>query len=443
MSAHEFDPHISVEPEPIASVRNPDYCIRSIEIENLNRTVNTPLKVVSGDGITENEFNHYSNEIPNPIFESARTVQSPDSWGGLEKYLTVYSANERNRSLREFFKIKNKKFWEKSDTTLSLSFPRNPFEQQKFKSMNFEGLDEDSYMFLLNFIYSNSSTFVLVPDIKIDSNDFVTEYLRIIDYGVKIFQDLNNKPIFVPLPIAASQAVSIKILKHYKEKGYSNIWINFNNKSCDSDFSTNLRSNKQLIDKYMAGLDVVLYCSHIKKEILPHLQDTRVASSDILTQFFGIDFIGVKRFGGGRPISDTPEDLANEALKNNFPSVEEYKVACENNATRLFSPTTYYCHNLNEYPDSVEFDASLLTNPVHNKIANSLQLHKEVESVKSFVEEHSDLSITNRPLRHYLQQKRMILENASIRDAIIPKIITTTLSDHVSKDISKDLSELI
>lgn len=430
MSAHDFDPHISVESEPIASVRNPDYCIRSINLENLRITVDTPFKIISGDGVTENDLKHYSKKISNPIFESARTIQLADSWNGLGKYLKDYSAKERNKSLRAYFKIKSKNFWEKSNTTLSLSFPRDPFEKHAFKKSTFEGLDEDSYVFLLNFIYSNSSTFVLVPDIKIDSNEFVSRYLDIIDMSVKTLSDWNNKAIFVPLPIYISQKVSIKILRHYRKQEYSNIWINFNNNSCDSEFSANLRSTKHLIDRYMSGLDVVLYYSHIKKEIRPHLHDTEVASSDILTQFFGADFIGIKRFGGGRnPYGDDPEHLAVEALKNNFESIEAYKNARENNTTRLFSPTTYYYHNLNEYPESTDFDISLLFDATHNKLANNLLLHEEVESVKSFVEEHSDSSITNRPLKRYLQQKRMILENSSIRDAIIPKSIPITLSE--------------
>ncbi len=37
MSAVDFDPHISVE--PVANVKNPDYCIRAINLENLRKTI--------------------------------------------------------------------------------------------------------------------------------------------------------------------------------------------------------------------------------------------------------------------------------------------------------------------------------------------------------------------------------------------------------------------
>ncbi|ETA68462.1 hypothetical protein MettiDRAFT_1933 [Methanolobus tindarius DSM 2278] len=430
MSVLEYDSHITIEEEPIAEVRNPDYCVRSIELENIGKKLDTPFKILSGDGVTETELNHYSTALSNPIFESARFLQAPISWAGLEKYLTEYSSHKRNQSLRDFFKIKNKQFWDKSLTTLSLSFPRNPFEKQSFKTVEFGGLDDDSYLYLLNFIHANSSAFVLVPDIKIETNDFVSTYLEKIDFSVKILSDINSKPIFVPLPLTASENVTVKILQHYKQNKYSNIWINFNDKPCDSNFSADLRSTKQLINKYMDGLSVVLHCSHIKRGILPHLQDTQVASSDVLTQFFGADFIGVKRFGAGRnPYADDPEHLAQEALKNNFDTIEQYQQAKEDSATRMFDPTTYYYHNLDEYSYSTDFDMTLLRDRTHNKIVNDLLIHGEVESVKKYVEENADTSITSRPLKKYLQQKKMIQENLLIKDALIPKTIAPTLSD--------------
>ncbi|AKB27889.1 hypothetical protein MSSIT_1170 [Methanosarcina siciliae T4/M] len=345
MSALDFDPHISVEKPYIAHVRSPDYCVRTINLENISRTIETPFKVFPGNDVNKLNFSDYSSDTKNAIFESARTIQQTSTWMTLDKCLTEMGATQRNKKLRDIFKI-SKKFWENSLTTLSLTFPRNPFEKQEFAKNTFEGLDENSYIFLLNFIYSNSSAFVLVPDIKIKPESSITRYLEIIDFSVRQLSEWNNKPIFVPLQIDLSKRNLTQILTHYKNNNYSNICINFNNHPCDSDFSANLRSIKQIIDNYMNGLDVVLYYSHLKKEITPHIHDTKVAASDILTQFLGADFIGTERFGGSRNSnSDDPEYIESQALKNNYSSIEEYEQALMYHSTRLFSPKTYYLNS--------------------------------------------------------------------------------------------------
>ena len=428
MSAVDFDPHISVE--NVANVKNPDYCIRAINLENLRKTIETPFKIISGDGVDITSFKHYSSQIPNAIFENARFLQGPNSWKALEKYLTELPATQRNNKLRTFFKI-DKRLWDNSLTMLSLTFPRNPFEMHTFSTTTFGGLDEDSYIFLLNFIYSNSSAFVLVPDIKIKSNSFVMRYLEIVDFSVKQLSEWNNKPIFVPLQIDLSERNLITIISHYKEREYSNIWINFSNHPCDSDFSANLRSIRQLIDKYMYGIDVVLHYSHIKQEIQPHVHDTKVAASDILTQFSGADFIGVKRFGGMyNPQANDPDYIELQASKNNFNSVDEYKQAINFHSSRLFNPNTYYYHNIDCYPEGLDIDTSLLTDKAHNKLTNSMLLYKEVETTKAFVEENAtNSSITNRPLRDYLNKKSMLRDNESIRNSIMPKQVQSTLVD--------------
>ena len=428
MSALDFDPHISVEKPYIAHVKSPAYCVRAINLENISRTIETPFKVFPGNEVNKLNFSDYSSDAKNAIFESARTVQLTSTWMTLEKCLTEMGATQRNKKLREIFKI-SKKFWENSLTTLSLTFPRNPFEKQEFSKSTFEGLDENSYIFLLNFIYSNSSAFVLVPDIKIKQDSSITRYLEIIDFSVKQLSEWNNKPIFVPLQIDLSKRNLTQILTHYKNNKYSNIWINFNNHPCDSDFSANLRSIKQLIDNYMNGLDVVLYYSHLKKEITPHIHDTKVAASDILTQFLGADFIGTERFGGTHNSnSNDPEYLESQALKNNYSSVEEYKQALMYHSTRLFNPKTYYYHSLNCYPEEIDADKFLNSKKVHYKLKNSMLLYQEVENTKIFIQETTtDPSQTKKQLKEYLNKKSMIKENEVIRNSIIPQRIQATL----------------
>jgi len=166
MSVLDFDPHISVD--DIINVKNPDYSIRAIELENLRKTIETPIKIISGDDVDKTSFNRYSSHIPNAIFESARSVQSSAGWISLEKYLTELPGTKRNNKLRNFFKI-NRKLWDNSLTTLSLTFPRNPFEKHEFLNKTFGGFDEDSYIFLLNFICNYSAQTKIRPKYSIFS----------------------------------------------------------------------------------------------------------------------------------------------------------------------------------------------------------------------------------------------------------------------------------
>lgn len=150
MSAVDFDPHISVE--PVANVKNPDYCIRAINLENLRKTIDTPFKIISGDDVDITSFKHYSSQIPNAIFENARFLQDPKSWKALEKYLTELPATQRNNKLREFFKI-DKKLWDNSLTMLSLTFPRNPLKCIRFQQQLLGGLMRiATFSFSISFI---------------------------------------------------------------------------------------------------------------------------------------------------------------------------------------------------------------------------------------------------------------------------------------------------
>ena len=80
-----------------------------------------------------------------------------------------------------------------------------------------------------------------------------------------------------------------KVINHYRKKKYSNIWINFDTEPCNLAYSESLRYIRQSIKNNFKSMDVVLYSSHIGKEINPNIRDTKVAASDILTQFNGAD----------------------------------------------------------------------------------------------------------------------------------------------------------
>ena len=45
---------------------------------------------------------------------------------------------------------------------------------------------------------------------------------------------------------------------HYKSRGYSNIWINFDAKSCHGMYASRLRTIIHLIDRILENPDVTL-----------------------------------------------------------------------------------------------------------------------------------------------------------------------------------------
>ena len=58
MSARDFDPHISVE--RISHAKDGDYFIKQIEVEHLRRKIQTPFKILAGNGINEQDVRYYS-----------------------------------------------------------------------------------------------------------------------------------------------------------------------------------------------------------------------------------------------------------------------------------------------------------------------------------------------------------------------------------------------
>ena len=98
-----------------------------------------------------------------------------------------------------------------------------------------------------------------------------------------------------------------------------------------------------LIDKILENPDVTLYFSHIKKEILPNIQEDKATASDILTQFHGADFIGTDREPWRRSqVNGNNDDAARElASKHNFASKEDYLEAHAFHKHRIFDPARW------------------------------------------------------------------------------------------------------
>jgi hypothetical protein len=418
MSARDFDPHISVE--RITHAKDGDYFIKQIEVEHLRRKIETPFKVLTGNGINEQDISSIPGLPAQPFFEYQKFVSNIRSWVALHNILTEKSSSERIQGLDSFFNIK-KRTWDSALTTVSLVFPKNPFVAFSAGSdearKTFPGLDENSYICLLDYLHSASKAFVLCPDVRLEKRDDIStaQYLAFVDQSISIIMDRNNKPIFAPLHIDLSKKNLEEVLLHYKSRGYSNIWINFDAKSCHGMYSSRLRTIIHLIDRILENPDVTLYFSHIKKEILPNIQDDKVAASDILTQFHGADFIGTDREPWHPVQTDWNNDdaLRELASKHNFASKEEYLAAHALHKHRIFDPESYYYRNLDHYSQKLPIASStLLQDNAVNQFLNSALMHFEVERTKDSMGEMQSV-------KKYLKTKAAIRENPELMEDIV------------------------
>jgi hypothetical protein len=417
MSAREFDPHISID--PITHAKDGDYFIKQIEIEHLRRKIETPFKILAGNGINEEDVSSVSGMIAQPFLEYQKFVTDIRSWNSLYHLLNE-AGPDRVHGLDSFFNIK-KRMWNSALTTVSLVFPRNPFKEFSTitdgKKRTFPGLDENSYICLLDYVHSASKAFVLCPDVRLEKREDIntTQYLAFVDQSIKVLMDRNNRPIFAPLHIELSKKNLETILSHYKSLGYTNIWIDFDAKTCHGTYSSRLKTIIHLIDKIMGNSNTTLYFSHIKKEILPNIQENRAAASDILTQFYGADFIGTDREPWRRPQVDWNNDdaLRELASKHNFSTKEAYLEAHVLHKHRIFDPDSYYYLNLDHYPQSLPISSStLLKDNAVNQFLNSTLMHLEVERTKQTISE-------TKSLKKYLNTKAAIQENPDIMDNIV------------------------
>jgi hypothetical protein len=418
MSARDFDPHISVE--RISHAKDGDYFIKKIEVEHLRRKIETPFKILAGNGINEQDIHSISDLPSQPFLEYQKFVSSIRSWVALHTILTEKSSSERVQALESFFNIK-KRTWESALTTVSLVFPKNPFVPFSAGSdearKTFPGLDETSYICLLDYIHSASKAFVLCPDVRLEKRNDISPagYLSFVDQSIKILHDRNSKPIFAPLHIELSKKNLEEVLTHYKAQGYSNIWINFDAKSCHGMYASRLRTIIHLIDKILENPDVTLYFSHIKKEILPNIQDDKVAASDILTQFHGADFIGTDREPWHLVRTDwnNDDEMREVASKHNFASTEEYKTAHAFHKHRIFDPDSYYYRNLDHYPMELPIASStLLQDNAINQFMNSALMYFEVERTKGSIGEIQSV-------KKYLKGKEAFRENPGLMEDIV------------------------
>lgn len=410
----EFDPHISKQILTKAKDCSV-YVVKETEIEHLNKKIKTPYKVLEGKQINNEHAAQLTKNIEKPIFESGTYVARYRSWTKLY-YLLEEAEETQTGGLDNFFGLR-KKMWDSALTTVSLVFAKNPFEKNVFDTKegikHLQPLDMDSYDSLLDYIDAASKFLILSPDIRIKGREktiTVDDYIKFVDHSIKVLSEFNKKPIFAPLQIHLSQRNLRKILVHYKKQKYTNIWVNFNANNIGGTYFSRLKTLHRHIDKIMGLENVTLYFSNIKKEINPHIKDEKVVGSDILSQFFAADFIGVNR-EPLRIIDENQDERINELImKGEFESRKDYDDSLKYHKSRILDPESYYYYNIDKYPHKINIDKNLNLDDVQiNKLVNSILIHSEVERTKNFVE-------NKKIIKPYVKNKKALEETKIIND---------------------------
>lgn len=403
----DYDPHINIE--PVTQARDGQYMVKEVEIEHSPIGIlETPLKIVDANNVNENLANFVKEDMNTPIFENWKFINQLKSFNKLYEIIEE-PEEDQIRSLDKFFNLR-KKVLDQSFTTLSLSFQRNPFESHKFSKGSSNPISSDGYNFLLDYLHSASSAFVLVPDINMDESFKINDYLLYIDESVNILSDFNNKPIFVPVPIKLNKNEFEKILKHYKYQGYTNLWVNFQASQISSTQFTRLRYLMRNVEKQIHLERSTLYFSHIRKEVNRHPLDIKTVASNAIAPFVGCDFLGISReppVGGGTNKSD-----ADYVEMYGLNDVNELKHMRLLNRNRLFDPETYYYYNIENYPHKLSLPEKLLMNDDFNRIINCKILDSEINLSKNYVKD-------NKSINGYVKQKKAFTEDKELSNSII------------------------
>lgn len=410
----DYDSHINID--PIVESRDGYYIIKEVEIEHSKLgKLETPFKIIDGKNINEESANEVKKIIKKPIFESWNHVYQRRNFDALYNIIenpTQDHTKDQIRELDTLFRLK-KRMWKDSFTTVSLVFQRNPFQVNKFDGGTSQPLTDDGYKFLLDYIHSASSAFALVPDIIMSESFNLDNYIKYVDDAVSILSDFNSKPIFVPVPIKLTSDGFEKLIKNYRYKGYTNLWVNFNASQISSTQYTRVRFLLRNVRKHLHIENTALYFSHICKEVNRHILDKQTVASNAMAPFFGSDFLGINREprGGGEMDEEAEK---NYLAKNKFKNKRELEKARLVNRTRIFDPSSYYYVNANLYSNNLPIPSiNNHTTVDHiNRLINSIILNKEMDNARKQIEGH-------KLVKEYTKNKAAFKDKPDILDNIL------------------------
>ncbi|MFH1452176.1 MAG: hypothetical protein ABIF88_03315 [archaeon] len=246
----------------------------------------------------------------------------------------------------------------------------------------------------LHYYYSFSKNILLIPNVTThytpldDEGKWVAknkvqiialkEYIRLVDELYEFFEQMNNKPLFVPISLKFSIEEIKELIEYSLKKERYYFWIDFESAPADlsnaiiggklGQINSLLRSSKYF-DK------IVVFATNVKREIKSNSKDDRSPSSDVLGMICGANIVGVDRdpVRGFNPKSELEQK-----------KIIEHK-------SRFFDESTYYYNIKREQKPDI----------CSNVTSNSLKLAEEFNKQREHFLEKGEIE-------NYLKNKEMI-----------------------------------
>lgn len=287
---------------------NQDFLMKTIDIPNTSKKL-----WQTNQNLKENKL----------IFEKTKTIKSFE-----DMKLLLNEADDKK--INSFF---DKKTWlDHTFTIFHATLKFNPYKYVK-KLSEIEGF--------WHYYYTYSRDALLIPNIvrdrtPYDENKFqkkeeiisFDEYIKFVDELYQFFQQMNNKPIFVPISLRFNITEIKKLVEYYLSKEYFYYWIDFESRPADPSNSAiyaKIRQINMLLRDSKQFNKCVLFVTNLRREIISNLKDDNSPASDILGSLCGANIVGVNR----------------DPTKY-FPEMKDKPLKVIQHKARLFDPNSYY-----------------------------------------------------------------------------------------------------
>lgn len=337
MSQIEF--HTSVE-DVIESEDIPGFSIKKVNLGKNDFW--TPLRTVylSTDLQSTYRKSILQTKEKSAMFEANRVIYMDKSYDAINTAIQESDDEKIKRCLKVNEDLS------RENISIPLSFSTLPYLKM---GENYEELLDylhafSSILFVPNVMYGKAKT-------KMEYN--ANEFCSYVDNVLKIFKERNAKPIFVPFNIDYKKQTRDKIIAHYRKKGYTNIWIDFQGKGFTKNIIAKMRTLQRLINKEFGknAHNVVIYLANIRKTPREAPDDYRITPSDFIGAFSYGDVIGAPWKGKGFVLYQKPNE--NEAYweKKGYNTKREYDRAKFMRDCSIFEDLSYYYL----YPNKIHF----------------------------------------------------------------------------------------
>ena len=436
-----FDPHISIQKVTPADDHH-QYVIKEYSDFGGFKDVVTPLKAMDMGGLTNDTKGFYTTKSPVMLIERAFCVDDAGKWNKINEIIED-DLND-TKKFTELLKLKPTACKELPNVMAfpSIVFSSNPFKdrtlvwpdkkrslkgKKRFHVKRYPALDKGHFETFLQNLYAYSEGMVFVPDIAMRKVQKVAhrvpgmtvtctvdDYLNIVTNFTDILSARNKKPIFLPIqPTFTSKAIE-KILTHYREKGFSNIWIDFTGGEVYHRRLAGLRSILNRLNATFGKNGYVVYYSHLKKEIISQPTDATAPASDMLSQFVEADIVGTNRSKRGGPRDE--DDIEKDMKRYGVSERKELYKKMQLNRSRIFDSDSYYyfypaCHPNHSVFEKLGISDIDLLEPEYNKAIDSNIKLQEIENVKRICQEQ-------KKVKPYTKNRKMFIDRKDVYDQI-------------------------